>query len=144
MLWFLLCDLAVNYLREQFFLMYYLESWPCRSSWGRRKERKKEKKKNGAAYFGKARGRSWIMLQMFTSSNFSLSPGVLLALRAEFYTHFICTHGTQINYKCELSSKLFKEHLYCSLWSHLLSLILNHAMFMHRIVLHILSSEQWK
>lgn len=76
------------------------------------------------------------MLQMFTSSNFSLSLAVLLALRAEFYTHFICTHGTQINYKCELSSKLFKDHLYCSLWSHLLSLTLNHTVFMHRIVLH--------
>lgn len=76
------------------------------------------------------------MLQMFTSSNFSLLLAVLLALRPEFYTHFICTHGTQINYKCELSSKLFKDHLYCSLWSHLLSLTLHRTMFMHHIVLH--------
>lgn len=116
---------TVNYFREQFFLMYYLESLPCWSSWGEK-----------AAYFVKARGHSWIMLQMFTSSNFSLSLSVLLALRAEFYTHFICTHGTQINYKCEPSSKLFKDNLYCSLWSHLLSPTLNHTMFMHHIVLH--------
>lgn len=86
--------------------------------------------------FREARGRSWIVLQMFTSSRSSLfrSPFYLHS-RAEFYTHFICTHGTQIHYKCELSSKLFKDHLYCSLWSHLLSLALNHTVFMPHIVL---------
>lgn len=57
-------------------------------------------------------------------------------LHSQFYTHFICTYGTQINYKCELSSKLLKDHLYCSLWSHLLSPPLNHAVFMQHIVLH--------
>lgn len=51
------------------------------------------------------------MLQMFTSSHFSLSLSrTPLYLHSQFYTHFICTHGTQINYKCELSSKLFKDH----------------------------------
>lgn len=126
---------AVNNFREQFFVMYYLESSPCRSC-AEGKKRKKEKKK--AAYFEKARGHSWIMLQMFTSSHFSLfSRGPFYSRsRAEFYTHFICTHGTQINYKCELSSKLFKDHLYCSLWSHLLSLTLNRTVFMQHIVLH--------
>lgn len=55
---------------------------------------------------------------------------------AEFYTHFICTRGSQINYKREPSSKQLSGHLFCSLRSHLLSLTLNHTCLRKHIVLH--------
>lgn len=116
---------TVNNFREQFFVMHYLESSPCWSGWGRK-----------AAYFEKLEATAESCCRCLPGVIFLLRSLFYLHSRAEFYTHFICTHGTQINYKCELSNKLFKDHLYCSLWSHLLSLTLNHTVFMRHIVLH--------
>lgn len=88
------------------------------------------------AYFSKTRDQSWIMLQMFTSSNFSSPACHFTCIVGRVYTHFICARGSQINYKCEPSSKQLSGHLFCSLWSHLLSLTLNRTCLCKHIVLH--------
>lgn len=116
---------TVNNFREQFFVMYYLESLSV-------PVQLREK----GSIFRKLEATAESCCRCLPAVIFLFRSPFYLHSRVEFYTHFICTHGTQINYKCELSSKLFKDHLYCSLWSHLLSLTLNHTVFMHHIVLH--------
>lgn len=118
---------TVNDFTEQFFAWFYLQGLQHRVNWG-----------GGAkvAYFRKSRDQSWIMLQMFTGSNFSSLACHFTCIVGRVYTHFICTRGSQINYKCEPSSKQLSGHLFCSLWSHLLSLTLNHTCLCKHIVLH--------
>ena len=88
---------AVNNFGEQFFVMYYSVSSPRRVQLG-----------GGRGHILSSWARAASCCRCLLSVIFlSLS---LFYLHSQFYTHFICTHGTQINYKCELSSKLFKDH----------------------------------
>lgn len=64
---------TVNYFTEPFLAGFYLQGVQHRSSRGGK-----------VAYFRKAGGQSWIMLQMFTSSNFSRPLAISLVLWAEF------------------------------------------------------------
>ncbi len=109
---------TVNNFREQFFVMYYLERLSVLV----------QLREKGST-FGKLEATAESCCRCLPAVIFLFRSPFYLHSRVEFYTHFICTHGTQINYKCELSSKLFKDHLYCSLWSHLLSLTLNHTVY---------------
>lgn len=133
---------TVNYFTEHFALWtifffflrgFYSQGLQHRVSWG----------VGGVAYFRKTRHQSWIVLQMFTSSNFSSPACHLTCTVSRVYTHFICTRGSQINYKCEPSSKQLSGHLFCSLWSHLLSLTLNHTCLCEHIVLHFKHYPHW-
>lgn len=91
---------TVNNFREQFFVMCFLESFPSALV-----QPSEKGSKATAESCSKCLPAVIFLSRRFTHYN----------VGAEFYAHFICTYGTQINYKRELSSKLFKDHFYCSL-----------------------------
>lgn len=117
---------AVNYFAEPFFFAgFYLQGLQHWCSWER-----------GGSRFQESWGPKLNHVADVYQQQFFSPACHFTRIAGRVYTHFICTHGTQINYKCEPSSKQLSGHLFCSLWSHLLSLPLNHTCLCERILLH--------